>query len=124
VRGAPFELEVGTRHARPDKRTLPAASGPNELFSLSVIASMAHSTFKSRAATQDSVAFGYPLKIRGNNPSAEEPTVLSLSNPAADVADLRSRSAANGLMGRDSQQWAVCPNATEPGSSKPSVIPF
>ena len=67
MRGAPFELEVGTRHARPDKRALPAALGPNEMFSLSVIASMAHSTFKSGAATQDSVAFGYQLKIWVNN---------------------------------------------------------
>jgi hypothetical protein len=43
---------------------LPAAFRPNEVFSLSMIASMAHSTLKSGAATQDGVAFGYQLKIR------------------------------------------------------------
>ena len=59
---------------------------PNEAFSLSVIASMADSTLKARVATRDGVAFGYQLKIRMNSHPAEEPTVLSLSNPAADVA--------------------------------------
>jgi len=88
MRGAPFSGKAGTRHARPDKRLLPAAIRPKEAFSLSMIAGMAHSTLKSGAATQDGVAFGYHLKIRvKNGHPAEEPTVLSWSNPAADVAD-------------------------------------
>jgi hypothetical protein len=36
--------KIGTRRARPDKRILPVAFWPNEVFSLSMIASMAHST--------------------------------------------------------------------------------
>jgi hypothetical protein len=36
--------KIGTRRARPDKRILPAAFRPNEVFSLSMIAGMAHST--------------------------------------------------------------------------------
>jgi len=38
-----------------------------------MIASMAHSTLKSRAATRDSVAFGYRLKIRviGHGPRSQ-----------------------------------------------------
>jgi len=52
-----------------------------------MIAGMAHSTLKSGAATQDGVAFGYHLKIRVKRPPGEEPTVPSLSNPAADVAN-------------------------------------
>jgi len=65
MRGAPLEVEDRTRHARPDKRTLPAAFGPNEMFSLSLIAGMAHSTFKSGAATQDQRRLRYWLKDPG-----------------------------------------------------------
>jgi hypothetical protein len=36
--------KIGTRRARPDKRILPAALRPNEVFSLPMIAGMAHST--------------------------------------------------------------------------------
>ena len=92
--------EIGTRHARPDKRILPAALRPNEAFSLSMIASMAHSTPKSGAATQDGVAFRYQLKIRVKRHPTEEPTVLSLSKSGSGRGQLASRSAATGLTGR------------------------
>jgi hypothetical protein len=59
---------IGTRHARPDKRILAAAFRPKEVFSLSMIAGMAHSTLKAKAATQDGVAFRYQLKIRVKQP--------------------------------------------------------
>jgi hypothetical protein len=58
MRGARLSGKIGTRHARLDKRMLPAAFRPNEVFSLSMIAGMAHSTLKSGAATRDGVAFG------------------------------------------------------------------
>jgi hypothetical protein len=51
-----------------------------------MIAGMAHSTLKSGAATRDGVAFGYQLKIRVNGHKPRT-SVLSSSNPAADVAD-------------------------------------
>src|SRR5262245_38626257 len=53
MRGAHLSGKVGTRHARPDKRMLPAAIRSKEAFSLSKIAGMAHSTLKSGAATHD-----------------------------------------------------------------------
>ena len=73
MRGTRLSGEIDTRHARPDKRTLPAAFRPNEVLSLSLIAGMAHSTLKSRAATRDGVAFGYRLKIRviGHGPRSQ-----------------------------------------------------
>jgi hypothetical protein len=60
--------KIGTRHARPDKRMLPVALRPNEVFSLSMIAGMAHSTLKAKAATQNGVAFRYQLKVRVKRP--------------------------------------------------------
>jgi hypothetical protein len=60
--------KIGRRRARLDTRILPAAFRPNEVFSLSMIAGMAHSTLKAKAATQNGVAFKYQLKVRVKQP--------------------------------------------------------
>jgi len=56
------EVRIGARHARPDRQAHPAASRPDQppeqVPLLSLIAGMAHSTLKSRAATRNGVAFG------------------------------------------------------------------
>jgi hypothetical protein len=88
MRGTRLSGEIGTRHARPDKRTLPAAFRPNEVLSLSLIAGMAHSTLKSLSGNAGRRRLRVSAEGPGENGHpAEEPTVLSLSNPAADVAD-------------------------------------
>jgi hypothetical protein len=62
-------VRIGTRHACLDmhwldRQTRPGASRPGQVLWLSVIASMAHSTLESGAATQNSVALGHQLKIQ------------------------------------------------------------
>ena len=99
MRGAPLRGKIAGRHARPDKRALPWAFQPYEELSLPMIASMAHPTLKSGAATRNSVAFRYQLKIHENGRTAEDRSPVL---PQIDSGRCRpgSRPAADGLMGR------------------------
>jgi hypothetical protein len=70
----------------------PAALWPDQVFLLSVIAGMAHSTLKCGTATRDGVAFGAQLKVRPP-PAVVRPRLPDrkhhgpvMSYPAADVA--------------------------------------
>jgi len=112
MRGAPLSGKVGTSHARPDKRMLRAAFRPNEAFSLSMIAGMAHSTLESGVATQDGVAFRYHLKIRVKRPPGRGTNCPVFVKSGGGWGQLASQSTANGLMGRIS----TTVGATEPGS--------
>jgi hypothetical protein len=57
-------VRIGARHARPDRQRRPGALRPDQVLLLSVIASMAHSTLESGAATRNGVAWGFNLKVR------------------------------------------------------------
>jgi hypothetical protein len=100
MRGARLSGKIDMRHTRPDKRMLPVALRPNEVFSLSMIAGMAHSTLKAMAATQDGVTFGYQLKIRVKRPPGRGTNCPVFVKSGSGCGRLASQSAANGLMGR------------------------
>jgi hypothetical protein len=62
-------VRIGARQALldkhwPDKQMRPGTLRPVQVLLLPVIASMAHSTLKSGAATRNGVAFGHQLKVR------------------------------------------------------------
>jgi hypothetical protein len=106
----------------------PGALQPNQVFFLSLIAGMAHSTLKSRAATRNGVAFGYQLKVRNGHTWPWDP-VRSSSDPAADVADYARDpmrmdhwagfATTKGGQARRDRTWM-----TEPGIFETSTIPF
>lgn len=100
MHGTRLSGKIDMRRARPDKRMLPVAFRPNEVFSLSMIAGMAHSTQKAKAATQDGVAFRYQLKIRVKRPPGRGTVCPVFVKSGSGCGRLASRSAANGLMGR------------------------
>jgi hypothetical protein len=122
VRGASFcveigRVEIGARHARPDKQRRPGTLRPDQALLLSMIAGMAHSTLESGAATQNGVAFGVSAEgpVNATRPKDHSPVIVK---SCSGCGQLRSRSAANGSMGRIRKRYGrACPDATEPSSS-------
>jgi hypothetical protein len=110
---------ISARHVRPDKQVRPPALRLDQVLLLSVIAGMAHSTLKYGAATQDSVTFGGSTE----DPAATDPeaTWPKDHNPVIVISGnrcghLRSRSIANGSMGRSrNNNGRACPTRQDQG---------
>jgi hypothetical protein len=116
---------IGARHDRPDRQTRPGALRPDQvLHLLSLIAGMAHSTLKSRAATRNRVAFGVSAEDPERPHVAEDP-FQSSSDPAADVANYaRDPLRMDQWAGFRNDKGRACPTRQNLGSSEPSTIPF
>jgi hypothetical protein len=88
-----------------------------------MIAGMAHPTLKSGAATRNSVAFRYQLKIHVNGRTAEDRSPV-LPQIGSGRCRPGSRPAADGLMGRLVIDNGPHAQMHRTRTFEPSVIPF